>query len=66
MTNLNWWSEMLVRLTRGATPVEGFTIATGKDAGEKQDATLTSPPREPLTCETEFDVAQFPRWGNFR
>ncbi len=66
MKNQKWWSEFVARLTRGATPVDGFTIPAGDDAQEKQAAKPARQPRESLTSETEFDAAIYPKWGNFR
>ncbi len=66
MTNLQWLNEMLARLTRGATPVDGITVPTGHEAHEGQAATREKSPPESRNAETEFDTAMIPRWGNFR
>ena len=65
MPSLKLWSAVIARLTRGALPVDGYLLPAGNEVREDQSASPVRPP-EPLTSETEFDGAIYPRWGNFR
>ncbi len=66
MTNLQWWNDMLARLTRGATPVDGITVPIGHEAHEGLAAIREKSPPGSQNAEAEFDTAMIPRWGNFR
>lgn len=57
----------LARLSRGAVPVDGVMQPADNDFRETAPAAEPAPqPREALTSESEFDLAIYPRWGNFR
>jgi hypothetical protein len=61
------WARLIARLTRGAVPVDGFMLPTDIDVREKGEAVKAKRrPRDSHTTESEFNVAIYPRWGNFR
>ena len=67
MNRAQFWANLVARVTRGAVPIDGIMQPAEHDECKAPPAAQQVPhPRDTLTSESEFDLAIFPKWGNFR
>ena len=60
-------ADLIARLTRDAVPVDGIMLPPVNDVRETEAVVKSkSRPSDSHTTESEFNLAIYPRWGNFR